>query len=87
MSLTLTDAPQDEMTQAEGYRFLSRLVRASLENFVESGDVLAPTIAGINIKLGKRCALRTSHTAHTHILTARGKQETIILIIFTKLQR
>jgi hypothetical protein len=37
-------APQDALTQAEGYRYLSRLVRGGLENFVEASDPLAPRL-------------------------------------------
>ena len=36
------DSPKDPLTQAEGYRYLSRLVRAGLEGFVEYADPKAP---------------------------------------------
>lgn len=35
-------APKDAFSQAEGYRYLSRLVRAGLENFIECNDARAP---------------------------------------------
>ena len=37
-------APADELTRAEGFRYLSRLVRAGLEAFVEHADPLAPVL-------------------------------------------
>ena len=40
-------APRDPFTQAEGYRYLSRLTRAALENFVECSDVRAPRLCSI----------------------------------------
>ncbi len=36
--------PSDPLTRAEGYRYLSRLMRAGLEAFVEHADPLAPTL-------------------------------------------
>lgn len=39
-----TGAPLDARTQAEGYRYLSRLVRASLQAFVEQADPKAPIL-------------------------------------------
>ncbi len=38
------DAPQDPLSQAEGYRYLSRLVRAGLEAFIEYADPKAPVL-------------------------------------------
>jgi hypothetical protein len=35
-------APKDPLDQAEGYRYLSRLIRGGLENFVEYADPKAP---------------------------------------------
>jgi len=37
-------APDDPLTRAEGYRYLSRLVRAALQTFVEHSDPLAPVL-------------------------------------------
>jgi hypothetical protein len=37
-------APKDALNQAEGYRYLSRLVRAGLEAFVECADPKAPVL-------------------------------------------
>jgi hypothetical protein len=37
-------APKDALNQAEGYRYLSRLVRAGLEAFVEYADPKAPVL-------------------------------------------
>lgn len=36
--ITRPEAPQDAFSQAEGYRYLSRLLRIGLEMYVESGD-------------------------------------------------
>ncbi len=47
--------PTDPETQAEGFRYLSRLIRAGLENFIESGDASAPTLRRLvheTVKLG-----------------------------------
>jgi hypothetical protein len=38
------DSPKDPLTQAEGYRYLSRLVRAGLEAFIEYSDPKAPAL-------------------------------------------
>eukprot|EP00965_Chrysotila_dentata_P260288 6213850-Pleurochrysis_carterae.AAC.1 len=40
-------APKDALSQAEGYRYLSRLTRLALENFVECSDVEAPVLCAI----------------------------------------
>eukprot|EP00808_Paulinella_micropora_P011708 g66601.t1 len=40
-------APKDAFNQAEGYRYLSRLVRAGLENFIECADPLNPRLVAI----------------------------------------
>jgi len=37
-------APDDPLTRAEGFRYLSRLTRAALEAFVEYSDPLAPVL-------------------------------------------
>ena len=37
-TLVAPGAPQDPLNQAEGYRYLSRLLRAGLENFIECAD-------------------------------------------------
>ena len=39
--------PNDGFNQAEGYRYLTRLVRASLEAFLESSDPMNPTLVAI----------------------------------------
>ncbi|MFN2378244.1 MAG: DUF1214 domain-containing protein [Candidatus Binatia bacterium] len=43
-SLKFPGAPQDPFHQAEGYRYLSRLVRAGLEGFLEDSDPHAPVL-------------------------------------------
>lgn len=37
-------APQDEFNRAEGYRYLTRMLRAGLESFLESGDPAFPEL-------------------------------------------
>ena len=39
--------PRDALSQAEGYRYLSRITRAGLENFVECADTEAPRFNSI----------------------------------------
>ncbi len=49
------DSPDDPFTRAEGFRYLSRLVRAGLENFIEGGDPEAPVLRRLaheTVKLG-----------------------------------
>ena len=49
------ESPNTPFDRAEGYRYLSRLVRAGLESFVEGGDPLAPELrctAHETIKMG-----------------------------------
>ena len=40
-------APRDPFNQAEGYRYLARLARAGLENYLECADVEAPQLCAI----------------------------------------
>ena len=54
-SLNFPGAPRDAFNQAEGYRYLSRLVRAGLTAFVEHADPQAPVlhrVAHETVKLG-----------------------------------
>ncbi|MEL7480038.1 MAG: DUF1214 domain-containing protein [Pseudomonadota bacterium] len=54
-ALQFPGTPQDPFNQAEGYRYLSRLVRAGLEAFIEHGDVYAPELHRLcheTIKIG-----------------------------------
>ena len=37
-------APQDALNRAEGYRYLTRMLRAGLESFLESGDAAFPVL-------------------------------------------
>ena len=39
--------PLDPFTQAEGYRYLARLARAGLENYLECSDVECPRLCAI----------------------------------------
>lgn len=43
-AIVFPGAPADPLTQAEGYRYLSRLTRAGLEAFVEYADPRAPVL-------------------------------------------
>ena len=54
-ALKFPATPQDPFSQAEGYRYLSRLVRAGLEGFLEDSDPCAPVLKRIvheTIKMG-----------------------------------
>lgn len=54
-SLSFPGAPRDPFSQAEGYRYLTRLTRAGLEAFVEFADPKAPIlhrVAHETVKLG-----------------------------------
>eukprot|EP00316_Scyphosphaera_apsteinii_P023986 CAMPEP_0119322068 /NCGR_PEP_ID=MMETSP1333-20130426/57211_1 /TAXON_ID=418940 /ORGANISM="Scyphosphaera apsteinii, Strain RCC1455" /LENGTH=342 /DNA_ID=CAMNT_0007329203 /DNA_START=81 /DNA_END=1106 /DNA_ORIENTATION=+ len=46
-ALLAPGAPTDAFNQAEGYRYLARLARAGLENFLECADVEAPSLTSI----------------------------------------
>src|SRR4051812_18781023 len=54
-SLRFPGAPTDPFSQAEGYRYLSRLVRAGLEGFLEDADARAPVLKRVvheTVKMG-----------------------------------
>jgi hypothetical protein len=54
-ALTFPGAPTDAFSQAEGYRYLSRLLRAGLEGFLEDADPQAPVLKRVvheTIKMG-----------------------------------
>lgn len=54
-SLTFPGAPVDSFNQAEGYRYLTRLLRAGLEAFVEYADPHAPVLHRVvheTVKMG-----------------------------------
>ena len=54
-TLKFPGTPQDPFTQAEGYRYLSRLARAGLEGFLEDGDPEAPVLKRVvheTVKMG-----------------------------------
>ena len=54
-SLTFPGAPTDPFNQAEGYRYLTRLLRAGLEAFIEHADPHAPVLHRVvheTVKMG-----------------------------------
>lgn len=54
-SLRFPGTPRDPFQQAEGYRYLSRLVRAGLEGFLEDADPRAPVLKRVvheTVKMG-----------------------------------
>lgn len=66
-SLTFPGAPTDPFDQAEGYRYLTRLLRAGLEAFVEYADPNAPVLHRVvheTVKMG-------ADNPDNHYLTAR----------------
>ena len=46
-TMTASGCPTDPFDQAEGYRYLTRLVRASLENYLECNDPHAPVLVSL----------------------------------------
>ena len=46
-SMLAGDPPVDGFNQAEGYRYLTRLLRVALENFVECADPAAPVLVAL----------------------------------------
>jgi hypothetical protein len=46
-ALTSPGCPTSPLDQAEGYRYLTRLVRGSLENYLECNDPHAPTLVSL----------------------------------------
>jgi hypothetical protein len=54
-ALSFPGAPQDPFSQAEGYRYLTRLARAGLEAFIEHADSGAPVLHRVvheTVKMG-----------------------------------
>jgi hypothetical protein len=54
-ALKFPGSPEDPFNQAEGYRYLSRLVRAGLEGFLEDADPRAPVLKRVvheTVKMG-----------------------------------
>jgi hypothetical protein len=54
-ALTFPGAPTDPLSQAEGYRYLTRLARAGLEAFIEYADPRAPVLHRVvheTVKMG-----------------------------------
>ena len=49
-ALVFNGAPQDPFSQAEGYRYLSRLTRAGLEAFIEYADPAYPVLEEWSMK-------------------------------------
>ena len=75
-SLRFPGAPQDPWSQAEGYRYLTRLARAGLEAFIEFADPNAPVLHRVvheTVKMG-------SDNPDNHYATARisGAREYVI---------
>lgn len=66
-SLTFPGAPTDPFNQAEGYRYLTRLLRAGLEAFIEHADAQAPVLHRVvheTVKMG-------ADNPDNHYMTAR----------------
>lgn len=45
--ITRESSPQTPLDRAEGYRYLSRMLRAALETFVENSDPMAPSLGRV----------------------------------------
>jgi len=87
-ALVFPGAPRDPMSQAEGYRYLTRLLRGGLEAFVEFADPRAPVLHRVvheTVKMG-------ADNPDNHYLTARldgrleyrilGKRNTVHYLAF-----
>lgn len=46
-SIIGSDSPKDALNQAEGYRYLARLTRVALENFIECSDTTRPQLVSL----------------------------------------
>lgn len=83
--------PNDPLTRAEGYRYLSRLARAGLEAFVEHADPLAPVLrrpVHETIKMGADNP--DNHYFHASLsgkydYVLRGKRNTVHYLQFATL--
>lgn len=87
-SLSFPGTPRDPFDQAEGYRYLSRLVRAGLEGFLEDADPRAPTLKRVvheTIKMGadnpdnyyQNCAISGEYEYRIH-----GNRGTVAYLAF-----
>jgi hypothetical protein len=87
-SLSFPGTPRDPASQAEGYRYLTRLTRAGLEAFIEHADPHAPVLHRVvheTVKMG-------SDNPDNHYATARldgslsyvirGKRNTVHYLAF-----
>lgn len=83
------DSPKDPLTQAEGYRYLSRLIRAGLEAFIEYSDPKAPVLRRMvheTVKMGadnpdNYYQNATISGAYEYIIT--GKRNTVRFLSFS----
>ncbi len=70
------NAPQDAFNKAEGYRYLTRLLRGGLESYLEFSDPLFPQLrcgAHETIKLGRitrTTAMRARPSARNSIIAS-----------------
>lgn len=85
---TILAGPQDELTRAEGFRYLSRITRAALQTFVEHGDPRVPVLLRVVHETAKMGADNpdnvysnaTIHGDHRYVL--RGKRGTVHFLSF-----
>ena len=71
-------SPEDPFDRAEGFRYLSRLLRSALESFVENADPLAPELrrtAHETIKMG---ADRAAVYSFAWVPWVRGHQKKLL---------
>lgn len=82
-ALTFPGAPTDPFSQAEGYRYLSRLARAGLEAFVEHADPRAPVLHRVvheTVKMGADNPdnyYQTACISGAHEYRIHGKRNTV----------
>ena len=87
-SLKYAGTPQDPFNQAEGYRYLSRLLRAGLENFIEYADPAFPVLRRMvheTVKMGADNPdnyYQNARISGLYEYRIRGKRHTIHYLAF-----
>ncbi len=88
MVISRDSSPQDPLTQAEGYRYLSRITRAALETFVEHADPSAPVLQRVvheTAKMGSDNPDNYYMNAAVHgdyVYRIRGRRGTVFYLGF-----
>ncbi len=87
-SLEFPGAPRNDFDRAEGYRYLSRLLRAGLEAFVEYADPRYPVLHRVvheTVKMGSDNPdnwYMTARISGAHRYRIRGRRNTVAYLAF-----